>query len=98
MSNFFSCVDAPPDAESRALDLVALSQVKGLGDDGIAALVAELRRRGDNVHDVFALSPAQLRERFRLRTDAAAAISHQSKLLREQARPLLEKARARGIT
>lgn len=85
-------------ADRRALDLLALSRVKGLGDDGIAAVLAHLRQSGQSVEELFDLTSSQLRQHFRMRAGPAGIISRQAERLREQALPFLEKTKALGVT
>jgi predicted Rossmann fold nucleotide-binding protein DprA/Smf involved in DNA uptake len=88
---------ASSQAEAQALNLLALSRVKGLGDEGIARILAEVRRQGSDLDDFFRASPERLRGDYRLRDQAARTIGEQQQTLREQAAEILARARELGV-
>lgn len=73
------------------LDLLMLTRVPGLGSKGITAILRDCQRRRLPVRSVFAMSEADLRERYGLRADTASRISSDPEGIRDAAR-LLDKA------
>jgi predicted Rossmann fold nucleotide-binding protein DprA/Smf involved in DNA uptake len=86
---------SPGDASvsaSRTLDLLSLSLIRGLGDEGIGRLLAECRRQGLELAELYRSPVRRLREQFKLHGQAAEWVANNVARLREQAAALLERA------
>jgi predicted Rossmann fold nucleotide-binding protein DprA/Smf involved in DNA uptake len=88
-----STVNASSQDESQALHLLALACVKGLGDEGIARILAQLHGRACHLNEFFQASPEFLRREYHLRIQAARTISHEQESLLEDAGRLADRAR-----
>lgn len=87
-----------PCKERAVVDLLALTRVKGLGDEGLAKLVGQLRRDGRGPHEIFQASREELCEQFSLRAEAAETISRGAKRLASEAEQLHAKAKSLGVS
>jgi predicted Rossmann fold nucleotide-binding protein DprA/Smf involved in DNA uptake len=83
--------------QRAAIDLLALTRVKGLGDEGMARLLALLRQDGCEPRDLFQCTASRLREHYRLRARSAELLHEHSARFRQEATELFERAGALGI-
>src|SRR3990172_2828026 len=84
-------------ADSRVIDLLALACVRGLGDGGIAHVLAQVRRDGGNLGEFFLAPPKRLHEFYGLREAAAKSLRKQSAQFRKHAVELLSRIPELGI-
>jgi len=82
---------------SRTLDLLSLSLIPGLGDEGIGRVLAECRRQGPELRELYRTPIPRLREQFQLRGEAAACVANNAPHLRQEASALLERTLELGI-
>lgn len=96
--SFFRPRKRAPSQEGAVVDVLALTRVKGLGDDGLARLLAQLRREGREPREVLQASCSQLCEHFSLRSEAAQIISRDAQRLSVEAEQLYQKAKSLGVS
>jgi hypothetical protein len=72
-------------AESSAVDLLALSRISGLGNEGVARVLGQLARDQKSPGSFFELNRQELRERFELRARAAEWVEKHADKAREEA-------------
>ncbi|HVC97319.1 MAG TPA: N-6 DNA methylase [Pirellulales bacterium] len=83
--------------EQAAIDLLALTRVKGLGDEGLARLLQLLRNDGCEPRDLFQYPASRLREHFHLRAESAELLHKHISRFRGEAAEVFERARTLGI-
>lgn len=94
--SLFNPVKRAPGQEQAVVDVLALTRVKGLGDDGLAKLLDQLRREGGEPADLYRASPAYLREHFSLRSETAEIVSREAPRLMHEGGELYRNLRSLG--
>ena len=84
-------------AVSHTLELLALAAVDGLGDDGVARVLKQVRMNGKDLEDFYASDLLRLQSHYGLKRAAAESVKDQASRLRAGASDLLERARGLGI-
>src|SRR5438876_7917509 len=84
--------------DPHAVNLLALSRIRGLGDDGIARILGELRDSNASLDSFFESNRQQLRERFQLRASAAEWLEKHAEQVREEAAEFYNRIRDLKIT
>src|SRR6266446_9201240 len=84
-------------AESHVVDLLALTRIKGLGDEGVARILSQLVREKRSVDALFDFSQQQLRERFQLHATAAAWVEKHGQEAREEAGVIYRRVREMNV-
>jgi predicted Rossmann fold nucleotide-binding protein DprA/Smf involved in DNA uptake len=85
-----------PGKQQAVVDVLALTRVKGLGDEGLAKLLNQVRGEGGEPRDLFRASPQDLCEQYSLRPQTAEIISREAARLRQEADELYGKLRSLG--
>lgn len=96
--SLFSPPKRSPGEKQAVVDVLALTCVKGLGDDGLAKLLDQLRREGGEPREVFRASRPQLCERFGLRSQTAEIITREAPRLASEADQLYRKSQSLGVS
>ncbi len=84
-------------AESRVIDLLALTAVDGLGDDGVAHVLNQVRQSNSSLEDFYQSDVQRLQTHYGLRRAAAECVRQQASRLRADAVERLERARSVGV-
>ena len=84
-------------AESRVIDLLALTAVDGLGDEGVAQVLYQVRRCNSTLEDFYQSDVQRLQTHYGLRRAAAECVCQQASRLRADAVDRLERARSVGV-
>jgi predicted Rossmann fold nucleotide-binding protein DprA/Smf involved in DNA uptake len=82
---------------ASAIDYLALTGIKGLGDEGIAHVLAEIRRTGGTVQAFLHSPPGHLQDQYGLRATVAKSLARQIEPAMKKAVELFERANALGI-
>lgn len=96
--SLFSPPKRSPGEKQAVVDVLALTCVKGLGDDGLAKLLDQLRREGGEPREVFRASRSHLCERFGLRSQTAEIITRETPRLAAEADELYCKSQLLGVS
>ncbi len=83
--------------KSAAIDYLALTCIKGLGDKGIAHVLAQVGRDAGTIAEFFRCSPRCLRERYGLRSSVADNLASQVEQAGEKAVAIFQRACDLGI-
>src|SRR6266516_3810125 len=84
-------------SESRVIDLLALTAVDGLGDEGVAHVLNQVRRSNSSLNDFYQSDVQRLQTHYGLRRAAAECVRQQTSRLRADAVDRLERARSVGL-
>ena len=79
------------------LDLLALTAVDGLGDEGLAHVLEQARRCKTNLEDFYYSGLERLQSYYGLKRTSAECVRHRAGRLRADAVELLERARSLDI-
>ncbi len=82
---------------AAAVEYLALTGIKGLGDKGIAHILAQVRRNGGTVRDLFNAVPKRLQAHYGLHASAARILCRHTEQLMDQAAKFWNRANALGI-
>ena len=94
--SLFSPTKRAPGKEQAVVDVLALTRAKGLGDDGLAKLLEQIRSEGGEPRDLFRVSPEHLCEHYALRSESAEIISREAPRLKQEADELYSKLHSLG--
>jgi SAM-dependent methyltransferase len=94
--SLFSPSKRAPGQEQAVADVLALTCVKGLGDDGLAKLLDQLRGEGAEPRELFRASRSDLCEHFGLRSAPAEIISGEAPRLAAEADELYRQMQSLG--
>src|SRR2546429_4180303 len=83
--------------KSRMIDLLALSGVVGLGDDGIAGVWQKVRQDGGALTKFYNSGPDRLRTHYGLSVSAAKYVCQHGDELRIEANDLFQRAQDLGV-
>src|SRR6059036_877558 len=86
-----------PADDSRVINLLALTAVDGLGDEGVAHVLNQVRRCNSSLDDFYQSDVQRLQSHYGLRRAAAECVRQQESRLRADAVDRLERARNVGI-
>jgi predicted Rossmann fold nucleotide-binding protein DprA/Smf involved in DNA uptake len=84
-------------SDAHAVNLLALSRIKGLGDEGVAQVLVKIRSNEDELSDFFRAPFARLVNEYGLRKEAARLVTTKGDLIRDEGVQLLERVRQLGI-
>jgi|GEM_PF-1241976 len=87
----------PAGAESHLVDILALTRIKGVGDEGVARILSQLTLEKGSLDDFFECSQRQLRERFQLRATAAVWVENHLQEAREEAAAIYRRMRQMNV-
>jgi predicted Rossmann fold nucleotide-binding protein DprA/Smf involved in DNA uptake/SAM-dependent methyltransferase len=82
---------------STAFDYLVLTGIRGLGDEGVAHVMAEVRRHAGKIQEFLHATPKCLQDRYGLQATVAHNLAGEVEQAREKAAELFDRAHELGI-